>query len=346
MKKTRTIRIGNIKLGGGNRVRVQSMCSTRTSDVDSTLKQIHELEDAGCEIIRVAVPDYDSANALREIKRNISIPLVADIHFDYRLAIESARYADKLRINPGNIGNKDKVKQVIKAAKDNSLPIRIGINLGSLEKDVEKKHGKTAKAMVESAKNHLHMLESEDFYDSLVSLKASDIGRTVSACRLFADEFDYPQHIGITEAGTVSSGTIKSAIGIGILLHEGIGDTIRVSLSGNPVNEVMVAKQILRHLNLRKGLEVTACPTCARSGIDVDKYANDIEKKFGNIESDRHIAVMGCVVNGPGEAKSADIGIVGDSNDKGNPLLYVHGDFVRKIKENNILKIIDEELKK
>ena len=341
---TRQVKIGNVKIGGGTPISIQSMCNTPTKDTKATIAQIHELEKRGCEIVRVAVPDLESAKALKEIKQKISIPLVADIHFDYKLALESAKYVDKLRINPGNIGDEDKVKQVVEAAKQYSLPIRIGINLGSLEKEFEQKYGRIAKAMVESARKHIKILKKNDFHNIVVSLKASNIKTTVEACRLFAKEFDYPQHLGITEAGTIESGSIKSAVGLGILLNEGIGDTIRVSLSGNPVNEVTTAKLILKHLGLRKGLTITSCPTCARTTFDVEKYAKEIEQKLGNLRSDKHVAVMGCVVNGPGEAKDADIAIVGAGKD--DPLLYIKGKFVKKIKKENITKIVEEELKK
>ena len=319
------------------------MCNTPTKDAKATIAQIKELQAAGCEIVRVAIPDLESAEALKEIKENISIPLVADIHFDYKLALAAAPYVDKLRINPGNIGDESRVKEVVEAAKEYSLPIRIGINLGSLEKESETKYGRTAKAMVESARKHIEILEKNNFTNIIVSLKASDIKTTVEACRLFAKEFDYPLHLGITESGTVESGSIKSAIGIGILLNEGIGDTIRISLSGDPVEEVKTASLILRDLGLKKGLSISSCPTCARTTLDVAKYAKEVEDKLGNLDSNKHVAIMGCVVNGPGEAKAADIAIVGAGEE--DPLLYIKGEFVKKIKKEDIVSTIEENLK-
>ena len=340
---TKQVMVGNVKIGGNAPISIQSMCNTPTKDAKATISQIKELQAAGCEIVRVAIPDLESANVLKEIKENISIPLVADIHFDYKLALAAAPYVDKLRINPGNIGDESKVREVVEAAKKYNLPIRIGINLGSLEKEAEAKHGRTAKAMVESERKHIELLEKNDFNNIIVSLKASDIATTIEACRLFAKEFDYPQHLGITEAGTVESGSIKSAIGLGILLNEGIGNTIRISLSGNPVEEVKTAYLILRHLGLKKGLSITSWPTCARTTLDVAKYAKEVETKLGNLDSSKHVAIMGCVVNGPGEAKAADIAIVG-AGDK-DPLLYIKGKFVKNIKKEDIVKTIEENLR-
>ena len=335
--KTKQILVGKVKIGGGAPISIQSMCNTQTKDTKKTISQIKKLQKSGCEIIRVAVEDLASANACKIIRKNISIPLVADIHFDYRIALACAPYVDKLRINPGNIGSDANVKKVVEAAKKYNLPIRIGINLGSLEKQFEHSYGRSPKAMVKSAEKHIRLLEKHNFTNIVVSLKASDIDTTVKACRLFNKTFRYPQHLGITEAGTEYSGTIKSSIGIGILLYEGIGDTIRVSLSADPVKEIYPAQQILKFLNLRDGLNIVSCPTCSRVGIDVEKYALEIERSLSHMNSNKTIAVMGCVVNGLGEAKDADITIVGNKNK--NPLLYVDHKFIKIIKPE---KIIDE----
>ena len=339
--KTNQLKVGNVKIGGNAPVSIQSMTNTLTSDADKTIQQIHELEEHGCEIIRVAVPDKESLNALKEIKKNISIPLVADIHYDYRLAVDAASVADKIRINPGNIGGNEKVKSVVKAAKDAGIPIRIGVNLGSLEKDLEKKYGLTAEAMAESALRAAKFIESLDFTNLIFSLKASDVPRTIKAYKLMADRTYYPLHLGVSEAGSFFSGSIKSAVGIGSLLLEGIGDTIRVSLSGDPAEEVKVAKQILSSAGLRKfGVSVTSCPTCARAEFDVAKVAEEIENKTALIKKPMHIAIMGCSVNGPGEAKEADLGIVGG---KGENLFYKKGKIIEKITNNKITdKILDE----
>lgn len=340
---TRQIKVGNVRIGGGAPVSIQSMCSTLTTDIKATINQIHALENVGCEIVRVSVPDMASANALKEIKKNISIPLVADIHFDYRLALASAPHVDKLRINPGNIGDKDKVKAVVSAAKEHSLPIRIGINLGSLEKDLEKQFGLTPAAMVESALRNIKILEDLDFHDIIVSLKASDVPKTIEACELFSKKSDYPLHLGITESGSLFSGTINSSVGIGTLLRHGIGDTIRVSLSADPVEEVKVGWQILKALKLRKrGVEITSCPTCARSDIDVISITKELELKTSALAKPVHIAVMGCAVNGPGEAKTADLGVVGS---KGEVLFYKRGEIVKKLKPEEIIPSILGELK-
>jgi len=332
--KTKVITIGRAKIGGGNPVLVQSMTNTLTRDATATVKQIRELEEAGCEIIRVALPDMESVEALKEIRKRTDVPIVGDIHFDHRIAVEAAPYLDKLRINPGNIGSEEKIRKVVEAAKHNSLPMRIGVNLGSLEKDIEAKYGLTAEAMVESAFRHIKMLEENDFEDIVVSLKASDVPTTVKAYELFSEQSHYPLHVGITEAGTLSTGTIKSAAGIGILLNKGIGDTIRVSLSADPVEEVRAGWQILKALKLRaRGVEVSACPTCARANYDVSKIAKEIEEKTASVKKGIRIAVMGCGVNGPGEAKEADIGVVGGSD---GHLLYKDGDILKKIKEHEI----------
>ena len=340
-KPTKEIKIGKIKIGNNNPIAVQSMTNTLTKNADETIKQVHSLEELGCEIIRVSVPDIESAQALKTIKENISIPLVADIHFDYKLAVESAKYVDKLRINPGNIGSEDKIKQVVEAAKQYNLPIRIGINLGSLEKEIEKNYGLSAIAMVESAIKNITILERLDFNDIVVSLKASDVLRTIEAYRLFSERSNYPLHLGITEAGTLFSGTINSSVGISNLLLQGIGDTIRVSLSASPEEEVKVGKQILKSLKLRNfGVSILSCPTCARSIIDVISIAKQLEKETEKIKKNLHIAIMGCGVNGPGEAKEADLGIVGAENEN---LFYKNGEIVGRIEEKNIIdKLMDE----
>ena len=343
-KQTKEIKIGKIKIGNNNPIAIQSMTNTLTKNTDETIKQIHSLEELGCEIIRVSIPDTESAQALKTIKENISIPLVADIHFDYRLAIESAKYVDKLRINPGNIGSEEKVKQVVDAAKQYSLPIRIGINLGSLEKEIGKNYGLTSIAMVESAIKNITILEKLDFYDIVVSLKASDVLRTIKAYKLFSERSNYPLHLGITEAGSKFTGTINSSVGIGSLLLQGIGDTIRVSLSDKPEEEVKVAWQILKALKLRKrGIDITSCPTCARAIIDVINITKQLEKSTEKINKPLHIAIMGCSVNGPGEAKEADLGIVGAEN--GN-LFYKNKEIVERIEENKIIDKLMEEIGK
>ena len=344
-RKSRKVKVGDMYIGGDAPISIQSMTNTDTTNVDATVKQINELEEVGCEVIRVSAPTIEAAKALKEIKKNIKIPLVADIHFDYRIAVEAAKYVDKLRINPGNIGNEEKVKLVVDAAKNYNLPIRIGVNLGSLEKDLFDKYGYTAEAMVESALRHVKILEELDFYDTVVSLKASDVPRMVEAYRLFASKTDYPLHLGVTEAGSKVPGAIKSSMGFGILLNEGIGDTIRVSLSEDPVEEVKVGKRVLGALGLRKdGVEVTSCPTCARTHIDVIKLVEEIESKTENIKKPIHLAVMGCAVNGPGESKKSDLGIVGGASDTN--ILYKDGKIVGKVPKDKIsetlLKEIDE----
>ena len=341
---TKEIKVGNVKIGAGNPIAIQSMTNTLTKDASKTIEQIHRLEDAGCEIIRVAVPDSESVNALKEIKENISIPLVADIHFDYRLAVESAKYVDKLRINPGNIGGIERVKEVVNAAKEHSIPIRIGVNLGSLEKGIEANFGLTSKALVESALKNIKLLEDNDFYDIVVSLKASDVMKTIKAYKTISRLIEYPLHLGITESGSLFSGTIKSSVGIGALLSQGVGDTIRVSLSADPVEEVNVAKKILESVGLRRfGVEVTACPTCARANFDVSKICLEIEEKTRHMKKQLKIAVMGCAVNGPGEAKEADIGIVGG---KDGCLFYRNGEIIERIKEEEIVDKVLKEIEK
>ena len=341
-RKSRKIKVGNLYIGGDAPITVQSMTTTDTTNVKSTINQINELEEIGCEIIRVSASTIESAKALKEIKENIKIPLVADIHFDYRIALEAVKYADKLRINPGNIGNKDKVEMVVKAAKDCSVPIRIGVNLGSLEKDLFEKHGYSAEAMIESAMRHVKILEDLNFYDTIVSLKASDVLRMVQAHRLFAEKTDYPLHLGVTEAGSKIPGTVKSSIGIGMLLSEGIGDTIRVSLSEEPKEEVKVGKQILRALDLRNdGVQITSCPTCARAQIDVIRLVEKIESATESIKQPIHVAIMGCAVNGPGESRKADIGIVGapESN-----LLYKNGKIIKRVSSKEAFDVLLKEI--
>jgi (E)-4-hydroxy-3-methylbut-2-enyl-diphosphate synthase len=340
--KTKKIKVGNVYIGGDSKISVQSMTNTDTKDVKATVKQIHKLEEVGCEIVRVSVPDMESAKALKEIKKEINIPLVADIHFDHKLALEAAKYVDKLRINPGNIGNEEKIKKVVEAAKEHKLPIRIGVNLGSLDKDVEAKLGLSAEAMVESAAKHIKILEENDFFDIIVSLKASDIHKMIDANRIFSQRYSYPVHLGVTEAGSVYTGTINNAIGISILLEEGIGNTIRVSLSGDPVEEVKAGWQILKALDLRqRGVKVIACPTCARSNIDVAKICKEIENKTSSIVEPIKIAIMGCAVNGPGEAKEADIGIVGG---KDKALLYLKGEKSEMVDKEKIIERILNEI--
>ncbi len=341
-RRSRKVKVGNLYIGGDAQISVQSMTTTDTTEVKATVGQIHGLEEAGCDIVRVSAPTMEAAKSLKEIRENINIPLVADIHFDYRIAIEAAKHADKLRINPGNIGNRDKVELVVRAAKDYGIPIRIGVNLGSLENDLFDKYGYTAEAMVESAMGHIKILEGLDFYDTVISLKASDVQRMVKAYRLFAEKTDYPLHLGVTEAGSKIPGTVKSAIGIGMLLSEGIGDTIRVSLSDEPKEEVKVGKLILRSLGLRNdGVQVTSCPTCARAEIDVIKLVEKLENSTDKIKKPVHVAVMGCGVNGPGESRKADIGIVGAL---GNHLLYKDGKIVKRINDNEIYEVLLKEI--
>ncbi len=343
--KTKVVSVGSVKIGGNNPISVQSMCNTKTSDIKATIRQIHELERVGCEIVRVSVPDVKSAEALKVIKKNIKIPLVADIHFDYKLAVMAAPYVDKLRINPGNIGNEDKIKAVVKAAKDCGIPIRIGINLGSLEKSFVRKYGLTPKAMVKSAERHIKILEKHGFYDIIVSLKASDVKNTVKANELFVKKFNYPVHLGVTEAGGCFTGNIKTAAAFGILLSKGIGNTVRVSLSSDPVDEVKAGYEILKSLGLRKnGVMIISCPTCARHGIDVVGISKKLESL--NIRKPLKIAVMGCIVNGPGEAKKADLALVG--SDK-FILMYKKGRIIKKVEKTiaraRKYKIVDDLIK-
>lgn len=332
-KLTRTVNVGDVKIGGGNPVSIQSMCNTDTRDVASTVAQIKMLEDAGCEIIRVAVPDMEAAQAIAKIKQQINIPLVADIHFDYRLALECIKNGiDKVRINPGNIGSRDKVKLVADAAKANSIPIRIGVNGGSLEKELVAKYGgATADALVESAMGHIAILDELNFSDIVVSIKVSNVPVMLEAYRKFDEISDIPLHIGVTESGTERMGTVKSSVGIGALLSEGIGDTMRVSLTADPVKEIYLAKDILSVLGMRKdGVEFVSCPTCGRTQIDLIKIAREVEDRLKNMDKNIKVAVMGCAVNGPGEARDADIGIAGG---KGECLIFKKGVPVRKVPE-------------
>lgn len=341
-RKSRKVKVGKLYIGGDAPVTVQSMTTTDTTDAKSTVEQIHGLEDVGCDIVRVSAPTMEAARSLKEIKENISIPLVVDIHFDYRIALEAVKYVDKLRINPGNIGNAEKVQQVVKACKEHGIPMRIGVNLGSLEKDLYDRHGYSPEAMVESAMRHVRILEDLYFYDTIVSLKASDVPRMIKAYRLFAEKTEYPLHLGVTEAGSKIPGTVKSSMGIGMLLFEGIGDTIRISLSEDPREEVKVGKHILRALGLRKdGVQVTSCPTCARTHVDVIKLVEQLENATEKMKKPLHVAVMGCAVNGPGESKKADIGIVGAP---GNHLLYRQGKIVGRINDNEIMDVLLKEI--
>ncbi|WP_347024287.1 flavodoxin-dependent (E)-4-hydroxy-3-methylbut-2-enyl-diphosphate synthase [Hungatella hathewayi] len=344
-KQTKTVSIGNRKIGGGNPILIQSMCNTKTEDAEATVAQILALEEAGCDIIRVAVPTMEAAGALKEIKRQIHIPLVADIHFDYRLALAAIENgADKIRINPGNIGSEERVRTVVDKAKEYGIPIRVGVNSGSLEKELlEKYHGVTAEGIVESALMKVRMIEAMGYDNLVISIKSSDVLMCIKAHELIAEQTAYPLHVGITEAGTVRSGTIKSSVGLGIILHQGIGDTIRVSLTGDPVEEVMTAKQILKTLGLRKGgVEVVSCPTCGRTRIDLISLANRVEAMVTEFDHlDVKVAVMGCVVNGPGEAKEADLGVAGGI---GEGLLFRKGEIIRKVPEESLLDALREEL--
>ena len=343
-KKTREVDVGGVKIGGGNRISIQSMCNTDTRDAKSTVEQILRLEEAGCEIIRVAVPDMEAAEAIAQIKKDIHIPLVADIHFDYRLALKCIENGiDKVRINPGNIGSRERVK--LDAAKAAGVPIRIGVNGGSLERRlVEKYGGATADALVESALGHVEILDDVNFSDIVVSIKVSNVPVMLDAYRKFSECSDIPLHVGVTESGTERMGTIKSSIGIGTLISEGIGDTLRVSLTADPVREIYVAKDILRILGEReKGIEFVSCPTCGRTQIDLISIANEVESRLANVEKNIKVAVMGCVVNGPGEARDADIGIAGG---KGEGLIFKKGEIIRKVPETAIVDELIKEIEK
>ena len=345
-KKTLQIKVGNVKIGGMAPIAVQSMTNTRTQDVAATVSQTKRLEKAGCEIVRVAVPDQEAAEAISSIKDQISIPLIADIHFDHRLAISAARAgADGLRINPGNIGSKQKVKAVVDIATEFNIPIRIGVNSGSLEKDILKKYsGTCAQAMVESALRHIELLKSFDFHNIKVSIKASDVHRTIDACRLFASKTDFPLHVGVTEAGALYPGIVKSSLGIGMLLAEGIGDTIRVSLTRDPVEEVRVGYEILRALGIRQhGPEIISCPTCGRCNIDLFDIVEQVEKNLLLNPLPIKLAIMGCVVNGPGEAKEADIGIAGGD---GTGILFKKGKVIKKFPQEKLVEVLLKEIAK
>ena len=342
--KTRKVMVGNVRIGGQNKVVIQSMCNTKTKDIESTVKQILELEEAGCEIIRVACLDLEDAKAIKNIKEKIHIPIVADIHYDYKLALEAIKSGvDKIRINPGNIGSKERVKAVVDKCKEHHIPIRIGVNAGSLEKDLLEKYGKpTAKAMVESAKRHIDILEEIDFKDYILSLKASNLDLCIEAYEEASKEFDCPLHLGITESGTEFSGTIKSSIGLGYMLRNGIGDTLRVSLSDDPVKEIKVAKEILKDCNLyKKSPTLVACPTCGRTRIDLIPIAKEVEEFLQKIEDDITVAVMGCSVNGPGEAREADIGIAGGVKEG---LIFKKGEIIKKVPQEKIVEVLKEEI--
>lgn len=342
--QTKEVKIGSVTIGGAHPVAIQSMTNTKTEDVAATVEQILRLEAAGCEIVRCTVPTMEAAKALKEIKKQIHIPLVADIHFDYKMAIAAIENgADKIRINPGNIGSEERVRAVVEKAKEYGVPIRIGVNSGSLEKPLlEKYGGVTAEGIVESALDKVHMIESMGYDNLVVSIKSSDVLMCVKAHELIAKQCPYPLHVGITESGTIYSGNIKSSVGLGIILHEGIGNTIRVSLTGDPVEEIRSAKLILKTLGLRKGgIEVVSCPTCGRTQIDLIGLANEVEKMAQEFPLDIKVAVMGCVVNGPGEAKEADLGIAGGI---GEGLLIKKGEIVRKVKEEELLETLRQEL--
>lgn len=343
-KQKRIVNIGGVKIGGDNPVAIQSMCNTDTRDVKATVNQIHELENAGCEIIRVAVPDMVAAKAVADIKKQIHIPLVVDIHFDYRLALECMKNgADKVRINPGNIGDRDRVKQVVEMAKEREIPIRIGVNGGSLERELLQKYdGVTADALVESAMGHVAILDELNFNNVVVSIKISDVPKMLCAYRKFNEISDIPLHIGVTESGTLKGGTIKSAVGIGALLAEGIGDTMRVSLTANPVEEIYAAYDIQKVLGMRKtGAEIVSCPTCGRTQLDLISIANEVEKRAANIDKPIKIAVMGCAVNGPGEAREADIGIAGG---KGEGLIFKKGEIIKKVPQDSLVDELMKEI--
>ena len=340
-KKTREISVGKVKIGGNNPISIQSMTNTDTRDVKSTVLQMRELASAGCEIIRVAVLDIEAAKAIKKIKQEINIPIIADIHFDYKLAMESIKSGvDGLRLNPGNIGSKEKVNIVVAAAKEHKIPIRIGVNSGSISKELIRKYGVCAKSMVESALEHVKILENAGYYDMKISVKASSVALTLESYRLLSKIVNYPLHLGVTEAGTEFRGTIKSSIGIGTLLAEGIGDTIRVSLTADPVREVVVAKEILKSLGLKKGMDIVSCPTCGRTDIDLIGISKEVEERLKEFEDvDISVAVMGCIVNGPGEARESDFGLAGGH---GEGLIFRKGEIIKKVPEADL---VDELIK-
>ncbi|KHD38087.1 4-hydroxy-3-methylbut-2-en-1-yl diphosphate synthase [Clostridium acetobutylicum] len=342
--ETRKVKVGSVYVGGDSRVTVQSMTNTDTRDSKKTIEQIKKLEIAGCDIVRCAVPDFDAASSLSEITKNVKLPVVADIHFDYRLALEAIKNGvSALRINPGNIGSKERVELVAKSAKEKNIPIRIGVNSGSLEKDILNKYKRVcSEALVESALNHVKILEDVNFNDIVISIKSSNVQMMIDSYRLISKEVNYPLHLGVTEAGTIWRGTIKSSIGIGTLLSEGIGDTIRVSLTGDPVEEVKVGREILKTFGyLKSGVEFISCPTCGRTSIDLIKIANEVEKRLEKTNKSIKVAVMGCVVNGPGEAREADIGIAGG---KGEGLIFKKGEIIKKVKEENLVDELMKEI--
>jgi len=340
---TKKVRIGNLYIGGGEPIRIQSMTNTKTKDVEATVEQILSLESLGCDIIRVAVPDLDSAKAISKIKSRIHIPLVADIHFDYKLALEAIyNGADKIRINPGNIGNERKVQEIAKEAKRYGIAVRVGANSGSLPKDILQKYkSPVPEAIVEAAIYQVKLLEKFDFDNIVVSVKSSDVLTTIKSYEILSQNLNYPLHVGLTEAGTFVAGTVKSSIAIGYLLLRGIGDTIRVSLTDSPEKEVIVAKEILKSLNLRKGVKIVSCPTCARCNVDLLKIADEVEKRIQNLDLDITVAIMGCAVNGPGEAKEADVGV---ACGVGEGLLFKKGKIIRKVKENEIVDELVKEI--
>lgn len=343
-KTTRKVKVGNVYVGGNSKVSVQSMTNTDTRDVEKTLSQIEDLEKAGCDIVRCAVPDMKAAEAIKEITEKSNIPVVADIHFDYRLALECIKNGiSALRINPGNIGDLERVKILAKAAKEKNIPIRVGVNSGSLKKEILEKYGKVCpEALVESALEHVNLLEENDFKDIVISIKSSNVVDMIESYKLISQKVSYPLHLGVTEAGTLFSGTIKSSIGIGSLLQQGIGDTIRVSITGDPVEEVRIGRQILKSLGLlNEGVEIISCPTCGRTQIDLISIAKEVEKRLEGLRKNIKVAIMGCVVNGPGEAREADIGIAGG---KGEGIIFKKGEIIRKVKEEDIIDELIKEI--
>jgi len=343
-KKTNVVSVGSIKVGGGNPISIQSMTNTETCDVESTVNQINDLSLAGADIVRVSVPSFDAAKAFKEIKKRVKIPLVADIHFDYKIALDVADSADCLRINPGNIGKEDRIREVINAAKDNNVPIRVGVNAGSLEKDLQVKYGEpNADALVESALRHADILDRYNFSNFKMSLKASNIEMTVEAYRKISTLIDQPLHLGITEAGSYRSGTVKSSIGVGILLSEGIGDTIRISLASDPVDEIKIGWDILKSLNIRsRGVKIVACPSCSRQNFNVIEVVNELESRFEDISENIEVAVIGCYVNGPGESKAADVGLTGASPKN---LMYIDGEPNKKISNENLVDELENRVR-